>query len=301
MTNIKNFKKGDWMIVSIITEGDDGYEINDYNNNLCVVFKNNSKCIVGQNKKYSKYKSWFELSDMDLYDSYEISKEDLIEMYNNKTLEIHRYKKHDNQYWNEYYRSRKDFNYKYFLAKGVNEDWVYFKKHTLEQYIQDVKDCSHMSLITQKFNLEALNHLIEDLSMEIKCKSTFCRGPLTINGTIIDKNENYFDVLLKYYNTLSIKYRRIPDNDFYYILLDFEKVVQYAKLYILSQLEIEIVTLVMNGEKDFDKIADYLNDTFKLKKPITKNDVMFQVDNLIPKLFIKASNTLDSEKCDTNE
>lgn len=303
MISIKSFKKGDWFSFSLITEKDEGFYIDDCNRDLCCYFKTNDKCVIGQSNKYkdNRMKYWFEIEEDELINVREMTRKELIDLYSNYDLQIHKFYKKDSNSWKDYERSKKDYNWKYEMALGINKSWVLCKKVLLDAYLKDLEEAKKTNnKLTIKYTEEALENLISGLNTEMKSKSTFISGS-PIGSIEIQKNKTYFDAMLKNYAMLSMKYHTKVDSDFYYMIMDFEKTVLYAKAYMLSQPDIEIVTLVMRGVSDLDFIAGEINASFKLKKPLTKNDVKYRIDEEIPGILFKAEDKMNKKGIDCDE
>ena len=298
MINVKKFKKGDWVSFSIITDnGNDNYEIKECNNNFCLYFKTDKNCVYGKSNVYSekKYCYWFDITEDELINCKSITREQFVEMFKNYDIEIHKYKTICDNSWLDYERTKKDYNYKYDIVKGINKGWALNKKKMLGEYIEDLadarktKDCNFI-----KFNEQALECLIDGLTQQINISSQFTIGGSAFAGLQTPTTVEYFYTMLMNYCRLSMKYKRLLDSDLYYIILDFEELIRHAKMYYLSQVDIEIATFVMNGTYDIQKITTEINDIFKLKTPLKEEDINNSIANLIPLALIKAE--LDMSK-----
>lgn len=300
MTNIKSFKKGDWISFSFIKEvGHNDFILEENLKDACLLFKTNTRCVFGFTKaaKDNEYKYWFDLDENELSDVKFITRDDLLKLYNDYDIEIHKYKQKEDKSWHDYNRSKRDYNWKYDIAVGINSNWALCKKELLDAYLlnlQDTKRSKDKSLI--RFAEEAVDNLLEGLRKEIKSKPTFMVGSNLFSGIIIKKTENYFDTMLKHYYDLNLKYSKRVNSDIYSMLFDFERTILHAKMYLLSQSDIEIVTMMMNGQRSIDDITTHMCLNFKFKKVLTANDIRFRIDEVIPKILLKAEQEVDGDK-----
>lgn len=298
MVNIKNLKKGDWISFSEITLDDNGsFEIRKENNKLCALFITDKKCLYGVSKKYldNPYKYWFDVNEEELINVRFIDRDELVLKYKSHDIEIHKYKRKEDKSWNDYGRSRKDYNWKYDIINGINESWAISKRDLLDNYLKDLKDVrDKKDKVSIKFMEQAVEILLDEMRQDIQCGSSFILRGSVFSGISIPKTEIYFDVMLKNYSNLCLTHRRRVDTDLYYILLDFEKVIMYAKMYLLTQVDIELVTLVMEGVSDMNYILSYINSTFDFKKPLEATDIKARLDIFIPKVILKAEKEMSA-------
>lgn len=294
MTSIKSLKKGDWVIFSKIVCNDGNYTVPEEYSNLFLFFQTNKKCIVGKYQKYNKMKYWFEVNEKELVDTEIYERNEIINLYDNYDIEIHKIRVQGAKHWSNYYRSKRDYNWKYDLALGICANWVYCKRDLLNSYLQDLKEARKFkNPLTIKYMEEAVDNLIDGLREKTKCGSTFMRPSSILNNVDINKNVVFYDIMLNNYASLGIKYRNKVDNEIYYMLLDFEKVAMYAKKNLLSKIDAEIMTMIMDGQINVNKLTDYINTNYKFKKPLKPENIKFKINEEIPKILLKASNILE--------
>lgn len=299
MTSIKSLKKGDWVIFSKIVCDDNNYAIPEECSNLGLLFQTNKKCIIGKIPGYSEMKYWFEINENELVNATVCTRDEIIELYDSYDIEVHKIRTKEDKSWKDYCRSKRDYNWKYDIAVGINAKWVLFKRDMLKQYLESLKEARQSkNPMSIKYMEEAVDNLISGLSPEMKCGSSFSRGASQFSHIDIKKNVVFYDTMLNNYAALSIKYRNKIDSEIYYMLLDFEQVVLYAKAYLLSQSDIEIVTMIMNGKTNVDTLTQYINSNYEFKKPLKPEDIKFRMNETIPKILLKVSDKLENKFVD---
>lgn len=294
MVGIKNFKKGDFFVY---TEINNDNIISD--RNLIAYYITNTRIIFGTYKKYSDFKYYFELSPDELINAEITTKEEMVKKYENYDIEIHKYKCVKDLYWHDYSRIKKDYNWRYEIALGINKKFACTKRDLIKSYYEDLEIANKCgSKVTIKYMEEACRNLMNEIECKMSCHSSFniSNGGL-FNGITINKNVDYYCVMLKNYSQLKNKYERKVTSDVYSMLLDFENNINQAiECSILTNIEIEIVKLMMEDKTKSNDIVDYLNANFKLKKPLRNKDIIFNQDISIPKKLYNMCNIEESEE-----
>lgn len=303
MTNIKSFKKGDWVSFSKIIEKNGEYVLENPSSDLCLYFVTDKECVYGKSQVYddNPYKYWFDVKEEELIKTQVITRSELIEKYKSHEIEIHKYRQKNDKSWNVYSRAKKDFNWKFSLAVGINPGWVMFKKEMLDSYLADLEEMKQTkNALLIKLMEQAVDELIQGLRSECKIKGTFSSQVSAFSNIPNTKTQEYFEAMLKNYANLQITYRSKMNTDLYYMLLDFESVIEDGQKY-FSKTDREIIRKMMKGETGINDITEHINEKFQtvLKKPLKKEDIKAKLDITIPKAIYKASDRMDRE-CETN-
>lgn len=250
------------------------------------------KCLTAKFTDYSPFKYFFEVKNDMLVDVEYMSASEFANKFKNKDIEIIKYKKEDDNYWKDYYRPKRDYNWKYEIANGVNKEWVMMKKELIDDFASEIKS-NRDSRSSNNDNIETLKALEKGFDDMIDCVTQ----PMAYSGSFVkpgasgyvnismERSTAFFDTLLKEFYKLNSKYEKRTDHQVYSVLLDFKCLVESNQN--LNQIEMEVTNYILECGLNYDSIIKMLNTNFKRKnKPFDISCVKQMVDYIIPnKLF----------------
>jgi len=263
---------------------------------------NSKKCLTAKFTNYSSFKYFFTVEENELIDIDFISIKEFQEKFKNYDLEIIRYKKENEDYWKDYERTKRDYNWKYEIAKGINPNWVKMKKKFLDEFLEEIKDVQQKQKdnIDKSETLKMLNkncdEMLECMTQKMSCHSEFIRpGASGTMNISLHRSTAFFDTMLKEYYKLFNKYSKKPDHNVYLVLLDFQKIIKKNKN--LNYMERKIVNQIMENGFSYEGIETFLNINFKRKnKPYNISNVKQLVDYIIPNKIFKEYDNMCREK-----
>lgn len=259
---------------------------------------NSKKCLTAKFTNYSSFKYFFTVEDDELVDIDFMSIKEFQDKFKSYDLEIIKYKKENENYWRDYERTKRDYNWKYEIANGVNPSWVTMKRELLDDFLNEIKSVQKRQKdnVDKNETLKLLNRncddMLELLSPKMSFHGSFIRAGAS--GTLnigLHRSTAFFDTLLKEYYKLFNKYNKKPEHEVYSVLLDFQKLIKKNKN--LNFVERKVVKEIMDNGFSYDGLETFLNINFKRKnKPYNANHVKQLVDYIIPnKLFKQYDNS----------
>lgn len=295
MISIRSFKKGDWIGLAYIKDVD--VETNQYelDRTYFLYFLTDTKCIVGLNKEYSNNdnKFWFDIKEDELINTVLINRKDLIEKYDNYDIEVLKYKKKNDKHWSVYERTKKDYNWKYDIACGANASWCIFKRDMINDYLKDFEENKGIEKTTYNCLVNSFDIFMEEITPQVNSHGSFTFSNQSYGDGDIKKKEDYYDVMLNNYRALAFKYKHKVLSDIYYMILDFENLVEAAKkAHKFGKIDLVILEGKMAGDT-VEQIVEDVNKLENIKTPYTVDKVSLRLTVEIPKILKKMDGELN--------
>lgn len=294
MVSIRSLKKGDWVGLALINEVN--AKTNEYSadKTYFLYFLTDTNCIVGLNKEYSdKDKYWFDLEVKELSNTFKIDRDELIKKVNDYEIEPLKYKRKKEKHWSIYERPKKEYNWKYDIACGANNNWVICKRDLLNAYVEELKNKkNYKDKAVYNCLVNSFDVFLEEISPVCNSHSGFNFNRPSYGGSEIKKKDDYYDVMLNNYRSLHFKYGNKVMSDIYYMLLDFEELIKEAKKQKkFSDVDQLIIDMIMQGAK-VSNITDEVNKLGKTKKILTEEEISYRLTIHIPKILMKLDGEL---------